>query len=540
MTANIFMSYSRREVGFVDDLVSQLETKGHNVWLDYRTLVPGTPWADQIKAGLERSDTVLLVVSKASLASEYVELEWRHFLETNKRVILLVFEAVDLPKELEKYEWVDFRGNYKKALAELFSQLDKPIQEDHPVPERGFKIPLIVWVAAGLSVLTAFYSLTAAWALFVPWFLVPLPYRIFKRSFNFTEVQAALLILPVALFLTALSTDDVDQELAFQQYTIFLYSLPFIAALFFILRSSAMQRWGKPEATLPKFANPYKPDGKKPQPISFFIDHAPQDRKVAEEMSSVFQKHGHQPVADASSAQAVVALLSAFKTDTEADPQKQVVFPVLLQSTEPSKKLSKVQWIDFRSGVRNLDAMAQLLPEPAKLLKALGIRPLGKQLILPPIVMTMRYYVLLLGIFTVGAVIQYWNGITSVGLDMVVGIENADSLAGRFVLNLAMIGVLIFFMLRHLVQRKGFFASFWTFLLGLIMIGLLISWQSVIDTDLGLMMEDMGVYELTNIAASFPLLAYFIGGFGMLIFFFRRRRDIHRWFPSKAPKTSKK
>lgn len=539
MTANIFMSYSRREVGFVDDLVSQLETKGHNIWLDYRTLVPGTPWADQIKVGLERSDTVLLVVSKASIASEYVELEWRHFLETNKRVILLIFEAVDLPKELEKYEWVDFRGNYKKALAELFSQLDKPIQEEHSVPEHGFKIPLVVWVAVGLSVLIAFYSLTAAWSLFVPWFLVLLPYRIFKRNFNFTEVQAALLILPVALFLTALSADDVDEELAYQQYNIFLSSLPFIAALFFILRSAAMQRWGKPEATLPKFANPYKPDNKKPQPIPFFIDYAPQDRKVAEEMSNVFEKHGHKRVAGISSAHAVVALLSAFKTDTEADPQKQVVFPVLLQSTQPSKKLSKVQWIDFRSGVRNLDAMAQLLPEPAKLLKALGIRPLGKQLILPPIVMTMRYYILLLGIFTVGAVIQYWNGITSVGLDIVVGIENADSLALRFLLNLTMIGVLIFFMLRHLVQRKGWFASFWIFLLGLIMVGLLIAWQSVIDTDLGLMMEDMGVYELTNIAVSFPLFAYFIGGFGMFIFFFLRRRDIHRWFPAKAPKASK-
>ena len=101
MKPNIFMSYSRRELGFVDDLVSQLESSGYNVWLDYRTLVPGTPWDSQIDAGLKKADTVLLVVSKASMASEYVELEWRHFLDKKKRLILLVFEAVDLPKELE-------------------------------------------------------------------------------------------------------------------------------------------------------------------------------------------------------------------------------------------------------------------------------------------------------------------------------------------------------------------------------------------------------------------------------------------------------
>ena len=148
MTKNIFMSYSRRELGFVDDLVAKLEGEGYNVWLDYRVLIPGTPWKGQIEKGLKESDTVLLVVSQASLASKYVALEWQHFLETNKRVILLIFEAVDLPKELEKYEWVDFRGSYKAGLKELFSQLKQPIQEEHPVPESGFKVPAMVWVAS--------------------------------------------------------------------------------------------------------------------------------------------------------------------------------------------------------------------------------------------------------------------------------------------------------------------------------------------------------------------------------------------------------
>mgnify|MGYP003460990338 CR=1 FL=1 len=36
MTKNIFMSYSRRELGFVDDLVDKLEAQNYHVWLDYR------------------------------------------------------------------------------------------------------------------------------------------------------------------------------------------------------------------------------------------------------------------------------------------------------------------------------------------------------------------------------------------------------------------------------------------------------------------------------------------------------------------------
>ena len=72
MKPNIFMSYSRREVGFVDDLTQRLEKDGFKVWLDYRSLVPGTPWAGQIEQGLAESEVILLVVSKSSMASKYV------------------------------------------------------------------------------------------------------------------------------------------------------------------------------------------------------------------------------------------------------------------------------------------------------------------------------------------------------------------------------------------------------------------------------------------------------------------------------------
>src|ERR1041385_7438516 len=202
MGKNIFISYSRREVGFVDDLVRNLEQVGHEVWLDYRNLIPGKPWQDQIYEGIQNAGVILLVVSKASLSSQNVEVEWHRVLQENKRIILLVFEAVTLPKELETYEWVDFRGNYKAALKELLLQIEQPVQEKHAVPETGFKVPGIVWGAAILSVAVAIYSVSAFWTLFIPWLLIMLPYRVFKRNFNFVQVQAALFVLPAVLFMT--------------------------------------------------------------------------------------------------------------------------------------------------------------------------------------------------------------------------------------------------------------------------------------------------------------------------------------------------
>ena len=168
MKPNVFMSYSRREVSFVNYLVDDLEDDGFNVWLDYRSLIPGTPWAEQIDQGLQDADVILLVVSKSAIASQYVEMEWRRVLNEGKRVILAIFEAVDLPAELKAFEWVDFRGSYKKGLEELIRQLQTPEVEEHPAPETGFKVPAMVWVAAILSVFIALFSLGAIWTLFIP------------------------------------------------------------------------------------------------------------------------------------------------------------------------------------------------------------------------------------------------------------------------------------------------------------------------------------------------------------------------------------
>jgi len=535
MKPNIFMSYSRREVGFVDDLTSRLEKNGYKVWLDYRTLVPGTPWKEQIDAGLNYSDTVLLVVSQASMASKYVELEWRHFLDMKKRLILLIFEAVDLPKELEAYEWVDFRGNYERGLKELFFQLEQTVREDHPAPETGFKMPAIVWITFLLSLILAGYSFGAFWALFVPWFLITLPYRLFKRNFNFSEVQLSILILPVVLFLSADAVYDPDQsDSLFSQA---LSSLLFVIPLFFILRSAGMQRWGKPEATMPKFSNPYQPQNPHPRPVPFFIDHAEQDRLIAEEMTRVFETYGHPRAADLASAQAVFVLLSAFKTDTEADPQTQVVFPVLIQTTKPSPKLSKIQWVDFRSGVRNLDAMAQLLPEPARLLAALGIRPLGSQLVLPSIIMALRYFIILLGVFSAGAMVNYLMDFYDAGFDLVLGNEQAGGILLGFLLNLFLVGLLAYFLVRHLAARQGWFASLRNFLIGFVALGIPIFFLLYVDSGAYDALVSSGeAAPETSPAVLYPIYLYLIGGLLMGIFLFLRRQDVRRWFPAKVKK----
>jgi hypothetical protein len=529
MTQNIFMSYSRRELGFVDDLVSKLEGEGYYVWLDYRVLIPGTPWKGQIAKGLNDSDTVLLVVSKASVASEYVELEWRHFLETDKRVILLIFEAVDIPKELEKYEWVDFRGSYKAGLAELFSQLKQPIQEEHPVPEAGFKMPLPVWAAFVSSVIVAFTSLYVIWTLFIPWILIPLPYRILKRNYNFTQVQAALIMLPFALFFSLILTEANETLNAIS--SAMTYAFVFGVALLLLLRSAPLQRWGKPEATLPRYANPHKVENITPKPVTFFVDYAKHDRVAAQELIATLKKHGHIQAEDIRSARAVLVMISRFKGATEADFEKQVVFPVMLQYNDNiAPELLKIQWIDFRPGVRKLEAIARLLDDPKALLKALGMRPVSSQTVYSPIVTTIYYFMLYLTAFTVGSSFKYF--LSSDGL---VDLSD-DTFAGLFfglIFQMIFFSVLTVWILRSVTTRNGWFASFTMLVLGLVGIGALLWWQLSMATNASIELETTTGSDATNLAAYLPFLIYFVGLLALIFVFFRNRRDIQRWFPAR-------
>jgi hypothetical protein len=523
VTKNIFMSYSRRELGFVDQLVDKLEDQGYGVWLDYRVLIPGSPWDAQIEKGIKESDTILLVVSKASLASEYVELEWRQFLEMKKRFILLIFEAVDLPKELEPFEWVDFRGSYRKGLKELFSQLKQPIQEEHPVPQTGFKAPWIVFVAVFFSILVSLVSLGPFWTFFIPWFLFPLPYQIFKRNFNFTQVQAALVALPFAISISATMYGYDGQRSINNGFFLALI-------LLLILRSPAMQRWGKPEANISRFIMPAKLDIKDPSPVSFYVDHAAQDAVVAEDLAAALRKYGHPQVKNIQDAKAVFVLISRFKGDTEADPDKQMVFPIMVQFNEKiAAKLLRIQWIDFRPGVRGLDVIAQLLSQPAKLLKALGIRPVSAQTVYSPVITALYYYLILLGVVVVGSVGDYLLSPEVANLSASVRSSTLQTMG----LNLLLFCGLIVAMVRGLTMRIGWFCSFRSIVMGMLALGGLIIWQVIVIT--GNLTEGQMFAPQGNMGGA-TVGVYFFGILAMGLVVFWNRQDLRRWFPARSTK----
>ena len=312
-----------------------------------------------------------------------------------------------MPPWLEQLEWVDFRRSFKKGINDLVGQLQSPRETKAWAPEKGFAAPLTVWISFLVSLGVAAISLLTLWTLYIPYYLVPLPYRILKRDFNYFHVKTALLVLPFAVLMSAalLPRDNPNSVGALEWYwfaSLFL-SLVVVPLLAFLLRSKTMRRWGKPIASRPTFANPYNPKVEKPRSVTFMLDVAPEDKRYGDDLIKGLEKYGHRCVANEAEAEVAFVLLSRYKTTTALNPETRIVYPVLLQSTRGiDSKVERIQWIDFRRGLRNLDALAQLLPEPAKIIKALGIAPVGNQTVLPRIIRALVVYLMLLGIFTFG------------------------------------------------------------------------------------------------------------------------------------------
>lgn len=553
---NIFISYSRQCIGFVDDLAHKLEKQGFTIWTDYLSLIPGRPWAEQIEKGLREAELLLLVVSPESISSRSVEIEWRHFLEHKKRIILLIFQAVPLPPELADLEWVDFRGAFAPALKKLLKRIAAPTPQETCAPQSGFKAPAVVWVAGFLSIITAIYSLFAFWTFLIPWVLLPLPVRIFKRNFNLSQVQTALWTLPIALFFSfGLSLElgvvnidvDFDYDNYYSLYNLILfilfsqvYFIPiFSIVLLFVLRLPAMQRWGRPEASVPKFANIYHPNILNPQPVHYHIDHAPQDGAIAGELRKELKKYGHTPAEGLALADEVLVLLSRFKTDTEADPEKQVVYPILIQRVKLPEKLSRMQWIDFRKGVRNLEAIAQLLPQPAKMLAALGVRPTSSgQAAMPNIVIALVDFLIIMGMVDLGSYIAYMLELSSLNLRLVAEYESTRLLQMVFFQLICTVisGWLIYFMVRSLSERRGWFAAPIPLFLGFNVVLVIFFWQLLLGADMNDLLLKYGIVSET-IFSALPFMVMFVGNFIVGVMALFRIKALRFWFPARG-KTS--
>jgi WD40 repeat protein len=114
--ADIFVSYSRKDINFVRDLVSALETGERDVWVDWQDIPFSVDWWDEICHGIEAANTFVFVISPRSLVSPVCHLEIAHAREYNKRLVPILLDAADFPSTLELLTRQELDDNIRATL----------------------------------------------------------------------------------------------------------------------------------------------------------------------------------------------------------------------------------------------------------------------------------------------------------------------------------------------------------------------------------------------------------------------------------------
>lgn len=125
---SIFISYSRRNVDFVDRLVQSLERLGFDCWVDRQDLEGGTTWREKISLSIRKCQAFVLVISPDSMNSPIVAQEVSLAEFHGRPIIPVMYEVCDLPPgidlQIHKLHWVNFAVNqYDDAMVQLETAL---------------------------------------------------------------------------------------------------------------------------------------------------------------------------------------------------------------------------------------------------------------------------------------------------------------------------------------------------------------------------------------------------------------------------------
>lgn len=131
---SVFISYSRKDEDFVDELSKRLIKKGIKVWRDNFEMVVGQQLEKKIHKALDRAYFLLMVLSKNSIDSEWCKRELEIGLKKEKKeqdsfIIPIIIDNCEIPAKLGNRLFADFRSDFDSGFEELIKPLTKLYSE---------------------------------------------------------------------------------------------------------------------------------------------------------------------------------------------------------------------------------------------------------------------------------------------------------------------------------------------------------------------------------------------------------------------------
>ncbi|MCS7072243.1 MAG: toll/interleukin-1 receptor domain-containing protein, partial [Anaerolinea sp.] len=117
----LFISHASTDTEYTDYLVNRLRAIGYRLWVDADSVPPGTAWVRAIEDGISRCSALIVILSAAARASEWVEREVLLAYELRKPVFVTLFEDVPLPIWAINRQYSDFRRRREAGLNKLLA-----------------------------------------------------------------------------------------------------------------------------------------------------------------------------------------------------------------------------------------------------------------------------------------------------------------------------------------------------------------------------------------------------------------------------------
>jgi hypothetical protein len=90
----VFVSYSRKDDAFAQELVTGLEFAGFQPYLDKHDVAAGEAWETRLGRLIEAADTIVFVISPDAVASNRCAWEVKRTTELKKRLLPIVWRSV--------------------------------------------------------------------------------------------------------------------------------------------------------------------------------------------------------------------------------------------------------------------------------------------------------------------------------------------------------------------------------------------------------------------------------------------------------------
>lgn len=145
--SSLFVSHSSKDKQAAKWLAVDLANVGYRPWLDEWSIKAGESIPTQIGIGIEKCSHVLVLLSKNSVRSQWVEREWQakywNEVQTNRiMVIPILLEDCKVPVLLQTKKYVDYRRDADVAWETLLDSLQSrtrirpPKRSTRPRPKR--------------------------------------------------------------------------------------------------------------------------------------------------------------------------------------------------------------------------------------------------------------------------------------------------------------------------------------------------------------------------------------------------------------------